>query len=407
MLSEQQKVNIAKRLRQAKSNLMQSSPFFAVLLSYVKLSLDEGCDTAYTDGQRIAFSPAFVEKLSNTELQFIFCHEIMHVALRHLTRPGAAFKNRVLWNVATDIVVNSNVAAAFGIGFITLQNFGVSMHLAPDGKEGCLYAAEEVYDMLLDKCIASSGGAGAGEGGDAGFDNHNHWQDNSENADADDEIWRERVMQAAEVADGSRRVSGQGCGGMPPAMERLVRQLAHPQTDWRTLLNNFVQEEVCDYSFNPPDRRFQDDFILPDFNDKTEKVKNVLFMVDTSGSISDEMLTQAYGEIKGAIDQFDGNLEGYIGFFDHGISPAVPFASVDELLKIRPKGGGGTSFENVFRYVTETFCKENEAPASIIMLTDGRAAFPAEEAACGIPVLWLLNDESITPPWGAVARVTV
>jgi hypothetical protein len=46
-------------------------------------------------------------------------------------------------------------------------------------------------------------------------------------------------------------------------------------------------------------------------------------------------------------------------------------------------------------------------PASIIILTDGYAPFPQERLAMGIPVLWLLNNENVEPPWGKVARITV
>ena len=46
-------------------------------------------------------------------------------------------------------------------------------------------------------------------------------------------------------------------------------------------------------------------------------------------------------------------------------------------------------------------------PASIIIMTDGFAPFPKESLAQDIPVLWLLNNETVTPPWGRVARITV
>ena len=44
---------------------------------------------------------------------------------------------------------------------------------------------------------------------------------------------------------------------------------------------------------------------------------------------------------------------------------------------------------------------------SIIILTDGYAPFPKEHLAMGIPVLWLLNNEEVKPPWGKVARIKV
>ena len=183
--------------------------------------------------------------------------------------------------------------------------------------------------------------------------------------------------------------------------------MTDPQTDWRTILDLFIQEEITDYSFNPPDRRFQDSpFLLPDYNEKDESVKDILFMIDTSRSMTDEMITQAYSEIKGAIDQFDGHLTGWLGFFDATVVPPKRFESEEEFRIIRPEGGGGTSFHCIFEYVNRRLSAEFE-PVSIIVLTDGCAPFPEEEVAMGIPVLWLINNEDTTPPWGKVARIKI
>lgn len=50
---------------------------------------------------------------------------------------------------------------------------------------------------------------------------------------------------------------------------------------------------------------------------------------------------------------------------------------------------------------------QDKLPTSIIILTDGYAPFPEEELAGGIPVLWLLNNEEVDPPWGKIARIVV
>ena len=173
-----------------------------------------------------------------------------------------------------------------------------------------------------------------------------------------------------------------------------------------TILNDFVQEEIVDSSFTPPDRRFEESpFFLPDFNDKDETVKEILFMIDTSGSMSDKMITAAYSEVKGAIDQFGGKLEGWLGFFDAAIVEPKPFANEEEFSVIRPVGGGGTNFQIIFEYVQQYM--QDKLPVCIIILTDGFAPFPEEEMAIGIPVLWLLNNDEVTPLWGKIARITV
>ena len=53
-------------------------------------------------------------------------------------------------------------------------------------------------------------------------------------------------------------------GIIPAGIERLVKEFKNPTLDWRTILNDFVQEEICDYSFTPPDRRMEDSPIMTD-----------------------------------------------------------------------------------------------------------------------------------------------
>jgi predicted metal-dependent peptidase len=218
------------------------------------------------------------------------------------------------------------------------------------------------------------------------------------------DVWVKRFEDAAEAI--SIRDPSNTRGLMPRFAKRILEELRKPQTDWRIVLNDFIQEEVVDYSFSPPDRRFDDNpFFLPDFNGKDDMVENILFMIDTSGSMSDKMITAAYSEIKGAIDQFDGKLSGWLGFFDAAIIEPKPFANEEEFKIIRPAGGGGTDFQIIFEYVHKHM--SDKPPASIIILTDGFAPFPQEKLAGGIPVLWLLNNDTVDPPWGKVARIKV
>lgn len=237
------------------------------------------------------------------------------------------------------------------------------------------------------------------------WDDHSQWEKFEEDSTLRD-VWVKifaECCEAIKVRDPSNKR-----GTLPMFAQRMLEKLKKPQTDWRTILNDFVQEEICDYSFSPPDRRFQDSpFFLPDFNEmgKNDNVNDILFFVDTSGSISDKDMTTAYSEIKGAIDQFGGKLQGWLGFFDAAIIEPKPFSSFDEFIAIKPAGGGGTDFQIIFEYVNRHL--KEKKPNCIIILTDGYAPFPKEEIANNIPVLWLINNEDVTPPWGKIARFTV
>jgi predicted metal-dependent peptidase len=168
------------------------------------------------------------------------------------------------------------------------------------------------------------------------------------------------------------------------------------------LLRNFLQQEINDYGFTPPDRRFQDaPFILPDWSETREIPGKLWFFVDTSGSISDDALTGAFAEISGALEEF-GSLDAILSFFDAAVTDPIPFNNVSELLRLRPKGGGGTSFKAIFDCLKTRITQVQ--PTCLVILTDGYCEFPPESAALRLPVLWLINNEDVTPPWGKVAR---
>ena len=414
-LSEEKVREYIRRLLLSRMRLLCSHGFFGLLLMHMAYGVDEQQETACTDGVRIIFGTAFLDSLNDRELDFVMMHEIMHVVLQHCLRGSDLDHER--FNIACDIVVNSNILLECGMDprAIRLRAYGEAMHLAPDGKEGYEYTVEQVYQMLppskkqKEKAsgVAAKGRAGQemGQGRNAPgwrWDDHSRWGMYEEDSTLRD-VWVKRFEDACEaisIRDPSN------CRGLLPAFaRRLLTELRKPQTDWRAILNDFVQEEVVDYSFTPPDRRFEGPFFLPDFSDKEDLVEDILFMIDTSASMSDDMIAAAYSEIKGAIDQFNGKLRGWLGFFDAAIIEPRPFESEEQFRVIHPAGGGGTDFQIIFEYVAGHMAEK--PPASIIILTDGYAPFPQEPLARGIPVLWLLNNEEVQPPWGKVARIKV
>lgn len=429
-----------RRILLSRMRILMNHGFYGLLLMHMRFALDSSIDTASTDGMKIYFSPDFMEEISDSELDFVLMHEIMHVALCHCFR--GLEHDQHLFNIACDIVVNSNILYSnnMDIKSITISKYGVSMNKTPLNDDGYKYTAEEVYDMLVNKgkiksesknangsSSQSSSSAGAstsskkdgkrgkvgssGEDSDLddalqkqkGWDSHEKWSTLSEDKKAREE-WIKRVIDAATSIYITE--SSNNRGNVPLFAKRIVDEFKNPQTDWRRLLDEFISEEVCDYSFNPPDKRYEDSpFYLPDFNDTDIEISDILFMIDTSGSVNDKALTVAYSEIKGAIDQYDGKLKGWLGFFDAEVVDPIPFSDVEELKKIKAYGGGGTSFHCIFDYIKDYM--HDNFPKTLVILTDGYAPFPDIEETMGIPVLWLIDNDKVTPPWGKVARLKI
>ena len=126
-------------------------------------------------------------------------------------------------------------------------------------------------------------------------------------------------------------------------------------------------------------------------------------MVDVSGSMNDEQISECFNEINGAVMQFNGKIEGYIGFFDATVKEIIPFDKDTNILEIKPYGRGGTNFFAVFDKIQEEM--KDDLPSKIIILSDGYAPYPEEDEVPDIPVLWIINNEEVNPPWGKVVRL--
>lgn len=451
---------ISKRILHSRLRIITKNGFFGILLMNACFTLTDEIEHAATDCVgTIYLNPCFMKDLTDRELDYILEHEIMHIVLHHGIR-GKNF-DQARFNIAADIVVNANILAANDYDMESISLGGKPERWqAPNGESGDKFTVEQLYRLIEvsgEEKIKGPGDKSGDTGSGAGDDGKDEQKDNRKNKNknkkpgnksgsgsdgfatgrakklkvtprlpGDDgwdehlepretvteedeklcDVWVQRIEDAAEAMK-IRIENGSSTRGTVPAFaERMIKELRNPQIDWRQILNDFVQEDICDYSFSPPDRRFgESPFFLPDFNEKDDSVKDILFMIDTSASMKDDMVAAAYSEIKGAIDQFGGKLKGWLGFFDAAVIEPKPFEGEEEFKVIKAYGGGGTDFQIIFEYVA--YHMIDNKPVSIIILTDGYAPFPKEKLADGIPVLWLINNEDVKPPWGKVARIRI
>ena len=379
--------SIAIRLINARASIIQKHPFFGRLLLHLPFAFEE-CETAYTDMKKIVFDPSFADTLNDSELCFVILHECMHCVLKHCTRSSG--KLSLLYNIACDMVVNSIIIEAMGVDYISIDGES-PMHIAPNGEEGRLYSSDEIYQMLLNYSIdeilhnyeANT------------FDKHDIWQKIMADSILDG-IWNGYIADAS-IAAGSG-------SGIPNSVERLIKNVEqYSKLNWKQILHDFIQYDKYDYLYSKPDRRFSEDIIMPSFaeNDSDTCVDKMWFVIDTSGSISNELLSEAINEVFSAVNQVN-NLSGFMSFFDCELSEPTPFESVKDLEKLVPIGGGGTSFHIIFERMSEYF---DEMPRAIIIITDGFAKFPDEKVSNGIPVFWIISDSDVEPPWGECVHI--
>ena len=378
-----------ERLSINRAKLLDEFPFFGRLLLRLQFGF-ANCGTAFTDMRRIVFDPEFECRLNDDELQFVLLHEIMHCVLKHCLRGQTL--NHYLYNIACDIVVNSCILEIYHKKSFTVDGCKV-IHKAPNGKEGNLYSAEEIYYMLL---TADPDEIQKMYGGD-GIDTHIIWDRILDGTLSD--LWDHHIRDAS-------KIYGKG-SGIPKGLKRYLKQINKtPKTNWRQLLHDYIQNDRSDFVYEVPDHRYQDDVIMPSFQTDVigAKADNLWFLIDTSGSISDAALTEAYSEIYQAVMQID-TLEGLLSFFDATVSEPVAFDSIEKLSKIEPVGGGGTSFTAIFEYMKQNM--QESLPKLLIIMTDGYCDFPDESVTMGVPVIWVIVDSEVNPPWGECVHIEI
>ena len=261
--------------------LLCEQGFYGLLLMHMHFHLSGDNATAWSDGkENIFFHPQFLDAITDSELEYVMVHLLLHVILDHFSRREG--KVAKLFDEAADIVVNSNILRSYGGDehSICLNPCGgVQPHQLPDGEEGYQYTSEEVYDALRKEQEDSGEGSDDKKQGDtceqgaAGRENAcdqegaGRWDVHPKQQTEDTAqeqicrlMWQERMLQAAESMKAREAAGLQSgikvCGTVPLCVERYLKKLKKPQVDWRIILAEFVQEEIHDYSFCPPDRRF-------------------------------------------------------------------------------------------------------------------------------------------------------
>lgn len=454
-MTEQRKRQLKRQIQESRFRLSHMYKEVAAPLYNMIFVVTKDVWRISTNGFCIYFDPDWLKNLKDLEIDFILSHELMHIALKHIDRPAYYYGDR--YHFAADIVANGhlnvlgwNYEKIAHVGKIRYETYLPTMHgskvTAIDAMrytpiDPAVFETNKRKQLLIDSDEWWNRKGDRGECGVIILDpddvdpddlvyngptyggTRSRWgkffpKFNNRGVPVDEE--GSGAGQQDEIKANSRNVNreqvkmalmslrsgnqSQEAGVDEANDKRDWSSMDVKVLDWRSLLNCFVQEEVNDYSFTPPDRRMLDgDFFLPDYNVCKETVKDVYFMVDTSGSISDEMLSLAYEEIHQALDQFNGALTGIVAFFDITVHGARAFNSVEDIVKIRPRGGGGTDYESVFRFIKKT--SGNASPTSIVIITDGEGVFPDQEVAGNIPVLWLFTKEC-TAPWGKSVNVT-
>lgn len=386
-------------------------PLFSALVYGLKPVEDnDNCPTLGTDGEYLFYNTDYLKTLNEEEQSAVVLHEILHCAFTHMWRREA--RDQMKWNIATDYAINTIVNDTFRLpkgALLDMKYYGMS--------------AEEIYDKLPkmkhpQQSWCDKTGWSNQKGNGKGKQQPNP---KDKNGDGKDDTVLEKIGQALKPKKARPQPTmteqekeqkwkrlfeeafTKNFGKLPGSLKRIIENNFYiPVIDWSSLVTCLLSEDVTDYSFSLPDRRYLDqDFVLPDLY-TIDKLKDVVFAYDTSGSISSSDLQSFYQETLNLFDNFS-NLDGWIAVCDAYLHNWGELNSGMRFEDFRFYGGGGTDFNPVFDKIQELGMR----PKALFYFTDTYGSFPREKP--DFPVFWLVrsevgDNERLDVPFGQVIK---
>lgn len=400
----------AKKMTKARSGLVLSHPFFGSLALRLRIEESPGIGTMATDGERLAYDPAFVDELGMPELMGVVAHEVMHCAVCHHTRRGDRDAKR--WNVAGDLAINPLLIDA---GIVLPDDALIEDRFRGMSAEAIYAALGADQTAAGDSQQSQAPSAGGSQPSDAAKPSDGHMNDAVQRTACDggmpdpgrcgavvdapattpaetkqaEREWQVAVTQAAQAA--------KKAGKLPGSLKELVDEIKEPRADWRALLRRFADQiRPTDYRWVPPNRRHvAQGLYLPSLGEPN--VGEIVIAVDTSGSIDRAMLAQFGAECRAILEDLGPPLTTVI-YADKTVHRVERFENATDF-ELEAVGRGGTDLRAPFAWIEENGIQ----PAAMVYLTDLVGPMPDFVA---FPVVWAVYGNDAVAPFGETVHLT-
>lgn len=226
-------------------------------------------------------------------------------------------------------------------------------------------------------------------------DSHGLWQSDCDHPDVVDEVVRQLVTQAWQMAE----ARGQGSktrGTIPGELMEIIDELmGRSSVPFTRLFRGFMASRFDVRRRTAVNKLSRRRNTIP--GSRSGRRLRVLWCRDTSGSVSSEELAVSYNELV-EMKRQTGVSVG-VQDFDHGLQgPLVDLDHVNTRRAAEFRGRGGTDFTAPLTLAAR------ERPDVCVITTDGYAPFP-DAPPPGVPVMWLITHNGASPPWGMVVRL--
>ena len=335
---------------------------------------------------RLYYDPEMVEQWELEWLVAKVLVQIEHYYRRHSTRQCGRIK--VLWTVACEIAITNSLSGEH-----------VKMH--PDTLYPSTFkfkedlCAEEYYRELEDLCkkrkFQLEQIAKLPNSSSSSSEDFEEWEV-PEDANIPTVDYLLALMQEQPESDDVEEPGAMGAGNE----SRKNSRNRTGKVPWRTKFFNVVGNIIStrpgtsDYSYcvPDPDLAFSNNLIMPGMVDSEIVIKVV---VDTSSSMTDNRISQAYAELETMIKGLMGMGSLYVLSCDSAVHSTLEVTNPSQIDLF---GGGGTDLGVGIRAAAT----QTPKPDMIVVITDGGTHWPTNGPE-GIPVLVVLVANGRYPDW--------
>lgn len=355
----------AERITRAKIKLYEDEPFLSYIVNHLKTIEDNNLKhkTMAVDAKgNCYYDKKFVENLDNKVLTAVLAHEALHCAFEHLSRHNK--RQPDVWNIATDMLINNflqkrkyqlpdKCIMPYRDEY-EFQNLGKKVVIKDIDKK----IAESIYNELMQIVPKSKMKEFVAEG--EGFDEHRLSKGQQKGAGkgtGQDIDWKKVLAEANTHA----KQRGKGSSDL----DRIVDAALNEKINWKRLLSRYMTNDIAsNYSYARPSKRsWGAGAYLPYLSKES---MNVTIAIDTSGSIQQKELSEFMGQVYSIVRSFH-NIKLTLLFHDDEITSEKTYNNMNlrDILKVKPKGGGGTSHQPIMDYT-----KKNNVNV-LVCFTDG------------------------------------
>ena len=372
-------MNFEIKISQAKAKLLVDYPYFGTLASKLELILNDDIQAFKGDGKKLEYSREFLENTSISELEFVLANGAMHQSLAHENRKNG--RSGWLWQMATDMAIN-DMLVENGLDKPNEAQYRVRF--------AGMYA-EEIYAELKADILREDDNLEY-EADDVDDVQGNDKQDKQEEPDKKQtqEELQEEILQEQLLAEEaiSLLASEFQKGEAPSHIDRFFKLDFLGKIDWRDELKAALDRYFRDdYVLIPPNKKFLSQGIyLPSTTSQTFRL---VIAVDSSGSVDEELLSQFLSEVN-FLMSLVSHYQIELIVCDEKIHSHKTFYS-GETLEVDIKGGSGTDFRPVFKFVESEF----DDVKLLLYFTDLEGRFPSEEP--NYSVKWVTPKEEDIP----------